>query len=399
MKILIVVPRIPAPPNDGGAIYVYNITKHLASRGHEIVMASFESNRHPQKAEMLRPYCRLYSLPVHFKPYNITSVIKSTITRQPISVQYRMDVDLMDKIISLIPDDSFDIISLEGIHSARFIDLIKTKFPGIPVILRQANVEHLLLNRNAERTKNPVIRGFLKDQARLMKKFEKYAIESVAGVTAITPVDKKKFLNLISDIQCEVVEVGADLPELRDYRRDCKTLLAVSNWAWRPNIDGLKWFLKKVWPRITSQYPEVQFLIAGHGIPERTQKKLNAAGITYLGFVDDIEYYRQKATIMMVPLLSGSGLKLKILEGLASGIPIITTSIGAEGIEMQNERDFMLAETPAEFVSQTGRFLNDPELREKLSKNARSLIEQKYQWDQKAERLEFFMNQIIENFN
>ena len=393
-----IMPRIPAPPNDGGAIYVYYITKHMALRGHEVVMASFESNRHPQKSEMLRPYCRLYSLPAHFKPYNIPAVIKSTLTRQPISVQHRMDMDLMDKIISLIPDDSFDIISFEGIHTSRFIDLIKTRYPGIPAILRQANVEHLLLKRNAEKTKNPVIRGFLKDQARLMKKFEVNAMKSVEGVTAITPVDREKFLEVTPGIQCEVIEVGANLPRLRDYQRASNILLAISNWAWRPNKDGLKWFLEKIWPRLKEQFPEVQFLIAGHGISERLQQKLKVAGITYLGFVDDIEYYRQKATIMMVPLLSGSGLKLKILEGLASGIPIITTSIGAEGIKIQNEQDYLLAETPEDFVNQTGRLLKNPELREKLSKNARSLIEQKYQWVQKAERLEFFMNQIIKNY-
>ena len=396
MKILLVVPRIPAPPNDGGAIYVYHITKHLALRGHELVMAAFESNRHVQKPEMLAPYCRLYSLPAHFKPYSVPSVLKSTLTREPVSVQHRMDADLMSQILSQVPDDHFDIITLEGIHAAEFTSLLKQKYPGTPIVLRQANVEHLLLERNADKTKNMFVRSFLKDQARIMKKFETEAMDSVQGVTAVTPVDKQKLMELLPTIQCEVIEDGANLQAIRDIERDPDTLLAVSNWAWRPNIEGLKWFIQKVWPRLKQQYPAVQFKIAGHGIPDRIQRKLEPAGIDYLGFVDDIEELRQKSTIMMVPLLSGSGLKLKILEGLASGIPIVTTPIGAEGIEMLAERDYLHAETPDEFADQTVRLLRDPALRKKLSKNGRLLIEEKYQWTQKAESLERFMNQIIQ---
>lgn len=396
MKILLILPRIPAPPNDGGAIYVYHITKHMALRGHNLVMASFESNRHEQKPKMLAPYCRIYSLPIHFKPYNVPSVLKSTFTRQPITVQHRMDVDLMNKIISEIPDQSFDLISIEGIHSAQFIDIVKKKYPNTPVILRQANVEHLLIERNAQKTKNLAIRWFLKDQARLMKKYEIQSMQMVDGVTAVSSFDMEKFLELIPGLPNEVITDGADLPEMQNIQRDTNTLLAISNWAWRPNIEGLKWFIQKVWPKLRSTYPELIFEIAGHGIPKRLQKEFIRLGITYLGFVDDIEECRQKATMMVVPLLSGSGVKLKILEGLASGVPVITTAVGAEGIDIHPGKEYLHAETPDEFIKQIGRLLNDPELRRELSKNGRRLIEQKYQWDEHAERLEKFMNRIIE---
>jgi len=389
------MPRIPAPPNDGGAIYVYNITKHMAHRSHELIMASFESNRHKQEPDLLSSYCTLYSLPAKFKPYNIPSVLKSTITRHPVSIQHRMDIPLMGDILSQIPDNDFDIISVEGIHSGHFIDLLKKRYPGIPIILRQANVEHLLLERNARKTTNPLIRWFLLDQARLMKKFEHDAMLSVEGVTAVTPVDRHKFLDMIPDLNCEVVEDGADVPKLRSLERDNNTLLAISNWVWRPNIEGLKWFVKHVWPDLHKNNPDLKFEIAGHGIPEWFQDKLKNSGITCLGFVDDIEYYRQKATVLIVPLLSGSGLKLKILEGLASGIPIITTSIGAEGIAIEPGTHYLLAETPKDFMNQTGKLLDDRNLQQKLSNNGRALIEEKYQWDKKAEVLESFMNEII----
>lgn len=395
MKILMIISRIPSPPDDGGAIYVYNITKYMANRGHKLVMASFISNRHRQKPELLVPYCKLYSAPAHFKSYNIPSVIKSTLTRQPISIQHRMDIPLMDHIISQIPDTNFDLISIEGIHSAQFLNIIKKRYPDKPIILRQANVENLLLERNARKATNPLIRWFLLDQARLMKKFEYQAMLNVDGVTAVTSVDREKFIKMLPDLNCEVVEDGAKLPDLRGIIRDERTLLSISNWKWRPNIEGLKWFVKFVWPVLHKNHPNLHFEIAGHGIPNRFQKKLESLGITCLGFVKDVEYYRQKATIMMVPLLSGSGLKLKILEGLASGIPIITTSIGAEGIAMRPDKDYLLAETPGDFIKQTEKLLNDHELQQKLSVNGRTLIKQKYQWDKKAEILENFMVDIL----
>jgi len=396
MKILLIMPRIPAPPNDGGAIYLYHITRHLAMRGHELVVASFQSNRHLQKPDMMTPYCRLYSLPVRFKPYNITAVLKSTITRQPVSVQHRMDSTLMRKIFSIIPDSYFDIISIEGLHSAQFVDIAKAKYPDTPIILRQANVEHLLLKRNAQNTKNPILRLFFNDQAQLMKKFEVSAMKSVDGVTAVTPYDQDKFCELIPDLISEVVPDGADLPPKRNISRDHHTIFAVSNWDWRPNIDGLLWFVKNVWPELQKRYPDIFFEIAGRGISERLQHDFKKKGISYLGFVDNIEIYRQKASVMVAPLLYGSGLKLKILEGLASGVPIVTTSIGSEGIEMKPGRDYLLAETPSEFMEQIIRLLKEPELRDKISHNSRSLIERKYQWNQQAEKLEVFMNRIIE---
>ncbi|MEX0929110.1 MAG: glycosyltransferase family 4 protein [Balneolales bacterium] len=304
-----------------------------------------------------------------------------------------MNKTLMAQILSRITEP-VDIVLLEGIHCAWFIDVIQDRFPGKKIILRQSNVEHMVLSRNGEVSKNILIKMFYKDQARLMRGFEKQAMEQVDGVTAISASDESWFLKDVPGIKSMVVPAGADLPEIRFKRTEQKCLLAVSNWRWQPNIDGLIWFINTIWPVLKKRNPGLRFLVAGDGIPKRLKNNRHAGGIAFLGFVDDVEFYRQQATVLVIPLLSGSGIKLKVLEGLASALPVVTTPMGAEGIEITHREHYLLARDKTEFINCTDELLKDAKLREGLSANGRNLIKEKYSWKAQTKKLEKFLEEV-----
>ncbi|MEX0685409.1 MAG: glycosyltransferase family 4 protein [Balneolales bacterium] len=394
MNILQISPRIPAPLRDGGAVYIYNITKNLSEIGHTVSMASFESNNHEQDALMMEPYCTLYSVPGQFKPYTPSAVLTSTLLRQPISIYHRMNRKIMRKILTKITQP-IDVILLEGIHCAWFVDDIRKMFPGRKIVLRQSNVEHLILSRNGDASRNPLIKLFYKDQSRLMRSFEKKAMQQVDAVTAISHSDEAWYFKDVPGLKSAVVPPGAELPKITYSRTSEDVLLAISNWRWQPNMDGLIWFMNDIWPELKKDFTNLRFQVIGDGIPEHLKKHKHARQIEFLGFVDDVEPYRQQATVLVAPLLSGSGVKLKVIEGLASGLPLVTTPFGSEGIEMNDKEHYLLATDRTEFIKHTKELLTNPELRKTLSQNGRQLIREKYSWKAQAEKLERLLEEVV----
>lgn len=394
MVILQIIPRIPFPPKDGGAVYIYNTSKHLALQGNDLVIAAFISNQIDQDIAGLEKYATVYAEDGKFKPYGILAVLKSTLTQKPISIQHRMDKTKMEKRISSI-DEKPDIILLEGLPTAAFIASLKHKFPNIPLVLRQSNVEYLLLKRNAIATKNIFLKIFYYHQSFLMKRFEISAMRKVDAVTAITQFDKDVYLEHLPELNCFVSPAGSDvLHKKKDIRRKKNNLLAISYWKWKPNLDGLDWFLKNVWPELVKKQPSITFDIIGEGLSEKFKQEFNDPRINFLGFVDSLESYRQSATIFVAPLFSGSGMKLKIVEALAYGLPIITTKIGAEGISIENEMHYIEANTEMEFVNKILALLNDFEMQELISKKATEVVVQNYAWPAITAKLISYLNSL-----
>lgn len=393
MRILQITPRLPSPPNDGGAVYVFYTTKYLSQLGEDVHLASFISNKHEQNKDLIEQYAKTYAVDGEFKPYNLWAIIKSMFSRKPVTIQHRMKLSLMDKAldkVQLTPD----IILLEGLQTAVFIDKLRTKFRRTPIVLRQVNVEYLLLERNAKSTSNPFLKAFYLDQSRLMKRFELEAMQKADAVTAITEFDKKIYKQSLPELTCFVNPAGTETPVNKNIERKSNRLLAISNWRWKPNIDGLKWFFDEVWPVLISKYPTIHFDIAGIGLSEKFKNKYSSPNVHYLGFVDDLEPLRQSATLFIAPLFSGSGMKLKIIEGLASGLPIVTTHIGAEGIEIQHDVHYREANTKQEFLEEISELLGNKSLREKLGENAKRIAKQKYSWEEITKKLIHFLNEI-----
>ena len=395
MRLLHILPRLPAPPNDGGAVYVYHMLKELSRLGHKLSIVSFLSNKHKQDLEETKKFGEVFAADGQFKPYGPLSILKSTFTRQPVTIQHRMDKKIMKELLYSV-DSQPDAILLEGLHTSTFVDIIRKRFPGVPIVLRQVNVEYLLLKKNGDLSSNPVKKFIYHDQARIMKKYELDAMKRVDYITSISQKDIDEYKKHLPNTSFFLNTAGANIVQKVGIKRDPTLILAVSNWRWQPNLDGLIWFLKHVWPAVHKKHPELHFNIAGEGLTDSFRISYQHANIHYLGFVEDIDTLRCKASIFVAPLLSGSGMKLKILEALAAGLPTVTTRYGADGIEISDTEHYLHADTKEDFQKAVSSLFDSKDLRSKLSVNGKQIIKKKYSWEKKAKELQEFLEGVIQ---
>lgn len=404
LRILQVVARLPSPPTDGGAAYVFHISRELVELGHNVSMAGFLSNKHSQDENLMNGV-RLYMRDGEFRPYGLWALIQSELARKPATISHRMS----RKNFSRVLDDckeKVDVILLEGVFVAEFVPQLRVKFPGVPIVLRTSNVEYQILERNAK-IMSPLQRVVYLRQARLTKKFEKWAMKQVDGMTAITEQDRVVLQAMNPGIPSMVITAGAYIPE--DVKKrlnkgdsdekassDRSKIGVIADWTWIPNHTGLAWFIEHVWAKIRAKHPNLRFEVAGKGMPKQLEEVLIKSDINYLGFVDDADVFRSSLDVMVIPLLSGGGMKLKTLDAMASGVPFVSTPIGTEGIHVEDGVHCFIAEKPEEFFQKLDTLLLDDSTRKLLVKNAYDRVQEMYSWHAKAEELSRFIERLVD---
>lgn len=404
LHILQVVARLPSPPTDGGAAYVFHISQELVELGHKVSMAGFLSNKHSQDENLMKGV-RLYMRDGEFRPYGLWSLIQSEFARKPATISHRMSRKNFSGVLDEC-NENVDVILLEGVFVAEFVPQLRLKFPGVPIVLRTSNVEYQILERNAK-ILSPLQRIVYLRQAHLTKKFEKWAMKQVDGMTAITEQDRVILQAMNPGVPSMVITAGAYIPEdvkkrLTKGDSDEKASSGISkigviaDWAWVPNHTGLAWFVEHIWPKIREMHPNLRFEVAGKGMPEQLVKVLSKNSINHLGFVDDADVFRSSLDVMVIPLLSGGGMKLKTLDAMASGVPFVSTPIGTEGIHVEDGVHCFIAEKPEEFIKKLDTLLNDDSVRSVMVNNAFNRVQEMYSWRAKAEELASFIEQLVD---
>jgi len=207
-------------------------------------------------------------------------------------------------------------------------------------------------------TRNPLKKWYLQKLAQRLQQFEKWMLHRFDGVAAITEADQQRLRRLGCPEPVVFVPAGVDLNR---FRRDSarqprpRTLFMIGSFDWLPNQEGLDWFLREVWPAARAQFPELELHLAGKNLPERFAQ-LQVPGVTVHGFVESAAAFMQEYELMLVPLLSGGGMRIKIIEGMALGKCILSTGLGAEGIHVRPGFDIVLGDSPEEWLTQLGRY-------------------------------------------
>jgi glycosyltransferase involved in cell wall biosynthesis len=394
LNILAVVPRIPYPVADGGAYYVYHTLKTLADAGHRVTTATFRSAFHPQDASGMADLGDHVTTDGDYRPYSVADALFSLVTRKPITVQSRMRPEPMDRLLTRLKSRRFDAILIEGIHAAVYIPQLRAAFPDATLIIRQSNVEYEMLARNADAARNPAIRWFYRRQSAFMKRFEAEAIRNADGITAISESDAATFRHWIPDLRCAVIAPGCHIPTVITPAAERNgSLVAISNWTWAPNHVGLSWFIDQVWPLVCARQADCRLDVVGGGLPDDVAATLrNDARIRVHGFVPDTEPFRQSASVFIAPLLSGGGVKIKVVEAMASGVPVATTSFGAEGLPVEDGVHLRIADDAEAFASHVADLLSDQSLRIRLADAASELVRTRFSWSAQAAALTEFIN-------
>ena len=371
MKVLQLTYRVPFPPTDGGSIGIYNITKGLHDNGCEIDLVAINTPKHAQPKDCMLPLAKQHDVFVNtnISPFKLLSnVLFKSI---PYNVERFVSKDVSDKLVELLTQNNYDFIQVEGAFVAYYIDVIK-KHCSCPVLVRTHNIEYVIWERLALNEKNPAKKWFYQHLGKRLRTFEAAYYNKADGIAAITEEDQQRWLDLDVTVHMQIVPAGVVLDKYlaaQDREAEANSIFSISALDWLPNLEGLDWFLKSVWPELLKRKSEIHFHIAGKSTPEWLLKS-SFPNVHVHGFVDDAIVFKKSYQLMLVPLLSGGGMRVKIIEGLAAKKCIISTSVGAEGIECTHGKDIVIANSPEEWVEAIITYLENEDARQEIERNA-----------------------------
>ena len=360
MHILQVCPRVPFPPHDGGAIAMYDVAAGLVQAGHRVTLLAINTPKHHQPADAmahLGPRFRLVTVDVDTNLSPLKALRNLLLSAQPYNVERFVVPAVAEQLQQLLQTEAIDVIQLEGTFVAWYAEWLGRQEGSTlrvpPVVLRAHNVEYTIWQMLARRAANPAKRWFLREMATRLERFERRYLRQFAAVAAITEADAERLRALGCPEPVVFIPAGADLSRLApDPTIPAKpgTLFMIGSLDWLPNQEGVEWLLREVWPAFHAEFPEVELHIAGRNAPAHLLG-LRADNVFMHGFVESAPAFMQQYELMLVPLLSGGGMRVKIIEGLALGKAILSTTLGAEGIAVRDGHDILLRDSATAWLA------------------------------------------------
>lgn len=400
MRILQITNKPPWPPKDGGAIACLNLTKGFSFLGHKVTVLSMNTEKHRVKKkdipDTIKALADFHFSDVPARTSRMAALRNLLFSKLPYNAERFISEDFSHALIKLLKKKKFDIIQLEGLYLCPYIALIK-RHSKARIAYRAHNIENEIWMRTASLTSG-MQRIYLKHLASRIKRFERSYLNEYDLLVPITDRDAALLNRMGNTKPSFTSQTGIDLSFLIPNAKHLEfpSLFHIGSLDWAPNQEGLIWFLNTCWPVITSKYPDLKFYVAGRNAPKWFEKKLDQKNIIYLGEIEDAYEFINSKAIMVVPVFSGSGMRIKIVEGMALGKPIVTTSIGTEGIETISGENILVADDPEQFSQFIFDLIENRELFDKVGKNAMDLIHKKFDNLTLAAQLVDFYNQHIE---
>lgn len=404
MKILQICHKPPYPPSDGGTIAMNNVTQGLIQAGHQVKVLAIETPKHKVSRDMLNgEYLSATNFESVFVDTSISyaAALKTIFTRKAYQVSRFYTKAFAKKIAEVLNKEQFDIIHLESLFTTPYIPVIR-QYSKAKIVLRTHNIEHQIWKRVAKNEKNWLRKWAIRHMSNQLERYECGLAGQIDAFAAISEPDYRFFSAHYGSLPGTILPLGIDIDDYpyddEHMPSDVPELFHVGSMNWRPNVEGIEFFLDEVWPLVLERFPEITFTIAGRSIPpaiaQRTDKNLIVAGE-----VPSANEFILSKDIMIVPILSGSGVRVKIIEGMALGKTIITTSIGAEGLAVENGKNILVADTPEEFVEAIAKCVHTPDICAILGENARNFVALNHNNEVITHNLTDFYESLIRNEN
>ncbi len=399
LKVLQICNKAPYPANDGSSIAIYNMAQGLIDNGTQLHLLTINTKKHFKSDK---------EVPADFKlNSNYTSVYQNTDTgavgaflnlfsSSSYFVSRFYFKEFEDKLIEILSKNTFDIVQIEGVFMAVYIETIK-KHSKAKIVLRAHNIENKIWERHLKNSKKSIVNMYLAIQNKRLKKFELDVISKVDAIVPITDADKHLFSEMGFKKSMFTCITGVNVAQYQTRQNSAvkrKTVFYFGSMDWMPNQEAAKWFLDNCWYTVSKAVPGAKFVIAGRGMPQNFLQ-LNLPNVLVLENIKDGKTFFEQHEIMVVPLLSGSGLRIKIIEGMAYGKPIVSTSIGAEGIYCDPKNDLIIADDPASFSNAVIELLNNEDKRKALEKNASAFAYKEFDNKNVVSKLVQFYNTLL----
>ncbi len=383
MNILQLTNKVPYPPKDGGAIATLNLSKGFHKLGHNVTMLSINTKKH---------YFEIKDLPrdikttVDIKDVYIDTTLKARqaflnllFSNKPYNALRFYKKEFTIKLVNLLKDKQFDIIQIEGLYMGMYIPIIR-EYSDAKISLRAHNIEHEIWQRTVDLQKSGLKKEYLKIITKRIKNLKLNLLNKYDLLVPITERDAIVFNKLGNNKPTHITPTGIDISELKPDNSNIEypSIFHIGALDWIPNQEGIIWFLDNVLPNLLEKHPTLKFYIAGRNAPQSFINKLNKPNIVFVGEVDNAYDFMNSKAVMIVPLLSGSGMRIKIIEGMALGKTIISSSIGTEGISSTHDKNILIANTPQEFLNEVEKTLINKEFFEGIGENAIKFVKENF---------------------
>ena len=398
LRILVLCNKMPYPATDGGAIAMLNMIKGLSEQGNVVDVLAMQTEKHNFKVvdlpANLTEKISWYSVWVD-TTIRVSKLVRNLFfSSMPYNAERFVSGDFNRKLIELL-ENKYDIIQLEGLYSALYVDTIR-QYSSAVISLRAHNVEWQIWDKMVKNEPSFFKRVYKRILSNRIKKFETKALQKVDLLVPITDIDAKNLpFNVKNNLF--VAQAGIESGNFVEENQPTqpKTFFYIGALDWEPNQEALLWFVENVWSDIKAQYPEWDFHIAGRNAPQSFVDKLCAYNIVYDGFVESAKKYISKYNVMLVPLLSGSGMRIKIVEAMAYSRCVVTTPIGAEGIDVENGKHLFIGETPNELKQIITSIIEKPSIADKVAKEAYCFANAKFSNESIVAELNRFYNKYL----
>lgn len=396
MRILQLANKFPFPLKDGGAIATFNLTKSFSKLGNDVTLLAMNTSKHHYDLKYLPAEIKKSAKFIAVGVNNNISAVSaffSLLKNESYNVQRFISEKYNDKLIELLHEQEFDLIQLEGLYLSPYVETIRS-FSHAKISMRAHNVEHLIWQHIAKNEKNTAKKFYLKILSKQLKKYELRRLNKYDFLIPISNEDEKKFKELGCEIPMHVCPASFDEEIVKPdkSKEGYPSVFFIGALDWIPNVEGLNWFIESVWRKITGSYPEIKFHIAGRNCPEELKRRKETNMIVH-GEVENANDFMNSKSIMVVPLFSGSGMRVKIIEAMALGKTIVSTSIGAEGIDCEDEKNILIADDEKKFAENIFKCAGNKPFSETIGNNAMKFAHQNFSAEQTTKTLLNFYHQ------
>lgn len=381
MNILQLCRKFPFPLKDGEAIAVTYLAKAYHELGAKLTLLSFNTIKHFYNVAELPPsfnhYKTIHTVYLNNHPEPIGAFL-NLFSKESYHISRFTTNEFYQKLSYLLQQTSFDIIQMESVYFAPYIPLIR-QLSSAKIVMRAHNVEFEIWERVAANTAFLPKKWYLSYLVNKLKRYEIAQLENYDLLLAMTQKDLDYFKNLGYRGKYFVAPIGLEISNYESFSPDYDqpSLSFIGSLDWVPNQEGLLWFLEEVWLDLRTEFPSLEFHIAGRNTPDWVFQKAGN-GIIVHGEVPDAKKFLKKYPMTVVPLFSGSGMRVKILEGMAMARIVITTTLGIEGIPAIEEKSVLIADSKEAFIKKIRYIINNKPKTLKIMEAARAFIEQHY---------------------
>lgn len=405
MNILWISHLIPYPPKGGVLQRSFNLLREISKSNIIYLVALNQKALLPTAQDIeralsaLKKYC--YDICVIQLPSDksllskYTLIFKSLFTKKPYTVNWNYSTDMQNTISKVIKEFKPALIHYDTIGLAEYFQHNKK---SIPQVLNHHNVESYMMLRRAKKERNFFRKLYFYQEARKIERYEKTVCKLFQLNLVVSHEEQSILKETVPEARIDIVPNGVDTSYFvpHDEVSDDETLIFAGSMNWYPNKDAMLFFADEIWPLLKKRRPTIKMIVVGQS-PPRKLLKLSKKDPHFVvtGYVDDVRSYFNKASIYVCPIRDGGGTRLKILDALASGKPIIATSIAVEGINVTPAENIVTADTPEEFVKETLHLIDTPGRRKQLSTKGRYLAETLYDWSIIGNRLNNLYNSLL----